>query len=138
MVIIKEENLVSMIQHARNQFPEEACGLLVGKKENENYVIETVFFLENTEHSRIHFTISPSDQLKALKQARTMGLEILGNWHSHPDTPARMSNEDKTFAVDHRKLYAILSLREYEKPVFHVFLWDEAAEDFIKQEVKGE
>ena len=46
--------------------------------------------------------MDPKEQLKAIKDMRANGLTPLGNWHSHPETPARPSQEDIRLAYDRR------------------------------------
>jgi proteasome lid subunit RPN8/RPN11 len=48
-------------------------------------------------------------------------VEILGNWHSHPFTPSRMSDEDLRLAVDKNASYLILSLADMNNPVLNSF-----------------
>ena len=52
---------------------------------------------------------------------RAEGLKPLGNWHSHPETPSRPSEEDKRLANDPNASYLILSLQEKERPVLNAF-----------------
>ena len=52
---------------------------------------------------------------------RDEGLSPLGNWHSHPETPSRPSEEDKRLANDSRASYLILSLAEEDNPVLNAF-----------------
>ena len=82
-------------RYSRHIILKEACGLISGKEENGVKIIEKVYFLENTDHSNEHFNISPKDQLFAIKDMRKKNLVPLGNWHSHPESPSRPSEEDK-------------------------------------------
>ena len=68
--------------------------------------------MENIDHSEEHFSFAPKDQFAALKYARSKGLKILANWHSHPASPSRPSQEDIRMALDPRIRYAIVSLFE--------------------------
>ena len=52
---------------------------------------------------------------------RANGLVPLGNWHSHPESPSRPSEEDKRLAYDSKASYMILSLMEREQPVLNSF-----------------
>ena len=63
----------------------------------------------------------PKDQLAAIIDMRKNGLEPLGNWHSHPETPARPSKEDIRLAFDSEASYLIMSLMDQENPVIHAF-----------------
>ena len=55
---------------------------------------------------------------------RASGLQPLGNWHSHPETPSRQSEEDKRLAYDSNASYLILSLMDDENPVLRSFHTD--------------
>ena len=65
--------------------------------------------------------MDPKEQLAAVKEMRQAGLITLGNWHSHPETPARPSAEDIRLAFDSRASYMILSLMDARAPVLNSF-----------------
>ena len=52
---------------------------------------------------------------------RAEGLSPLGNWHSHPESPSRSSEEDIRLAVDKKASYLILSLMQPDEPVLNSF-----------------
>lgn len=70
--------------------------------------------MENIDHSPEHFSFAPRQQFAALRYAREHGLAILANWHSHPASPSRPSQEDLRLANDPNIRYAILSLLDDE------------------------
>jgi proteasome lid subunit RPN8/RPN11 len=76
--------------------------------------------MTNIDHSEEHFSFDPKEQFAAVKYARKNGLKIVGNWHSHPASPSRPSEEDKRLAYDPNILYFILSLAA-EQPVLNAF-----------------
>ena len=61
------------------------------------------------------------EQLQAVKDMRSLHYEQLGNFHSHPETPSRPSQEDIRLAYDSKASYLILSLQEEEQPVLKAF-----------------
>lgn len=122
MITLKKSDYDKIVSHARSCLPEEACGLIAGTETNGVKEIKEVYLLENTDHSPEHFNISPQDQLKAIKNMRAKGLSPLGNWHSHPETPSRPSEEDKRLFFDSKARYLILSLMEKENPVLNAFI----------------
>jgi proteasome lid subunit RPN8/RPN11 len=65
--------------------------------------------MTNVDHSPEHFSFDPKEQFQAVKRARSLGLELVGVYHSHPATPARMSNEDIRLANDVSLRYLIYS-----------------------------
>lgn len=119
-VILKKADYDAIVAHARVCLPEEACGLIAGHVEGETKTIDKVFFLTNIDRSAEHFSIDPREQLAAVRKARTNGWAMLGNWHSHPETPSRPSAEDIRLAVDSAASYLILSLAE-AVPVLNAF-----------------
>ena len=121
MITLKQNDLDAMIAHAKEHLPEEACGLIAGEKSGGDKVIKKVYYLTNIDHSREHFSLDPKEQLTAIKDMRANGYEPLGNWHSHPESPSRPSEEDKRLAYDSSASYLILSLMEAENPVIHSF-----------------
>ena len=110
-----------MLDHAVGELPNEACGLIAGEKNGSDKVIKKVYLLTNTDHSNEHFSLDPKEQLAAVRDMRKNGLVPLGNWHSHPETPSRPSDEDKRLAYDSTASYLILSLMHSDKPVLNAF-----------------
>ena len=117
---LAQKDYETMLREARVKAPQEACGLLAGTDENGVRIIRKIYVLENVEHSAQHFSLRPEDQLAAIRDMRQNGLKPLGNWHSHPATPSRPSEEDIRLAFDKTATYCILSLAE-EPPVLNAF-----------------
>ena len=86
--------------------PLEACGYCAGR----DGVVHDVLTLRNADQSPEHFSMEPREQFAAVKSARARGLELVGVWHTHPASAARMSQEDIRLANDPDTLYLILSL----------------------------
>ena len=109
----------ALIEQARQDAPNESCGYLLGIPppsaggDGEGLVTEN-YWMENIDHSSEHFSFAPKDQFAALKYARSKNLKILANWHSHPASPSRPSQEDLRLANDPTIRYAILSLLDGE------------------------
>jgi len=117
---IKHSDFEAIVAHARGGLPNEACGLIAGNMVNDIKTIEKVYLLSNPDSSREHFSIDPKEQLAAVKDMRANGIVPLGNFHSHPATPARPSEEDIRMSYDPKASYLILSLAE-ETPVLKAF-----------------
>lgn len=110
MIVRLEYHLYEeMIEYAKTHLPEEACGLIAGVENDGVREIKKVYYLENIDHATDHFTLDPKDQMNAIKDMRANGLKPLGNWHSHPESPARPSIEDVRLAYDSKATYLILS-----------------------------
>ena len=121
MIVLKKADYEKIVAHAKKNLPEEACGLLGGTKEGDVKTVEKVYILTNIDHTNEHFSMDPKEQLAAVKDMRTNGLALLGNWHSHPESPSRPSEEDKRLAYDPTVNYLILSLMDRDQPVLKAF-----------------
>lgn len=118
---IEQHVIDEIIAQAQKDAPLETCGYLMGPNPllqeglgevtPEPTVTEN-YWMENIDHSSEHFSFAPKDQFAALRYAREHGLKILANWHSHPASPSRPSQEDLRLANDPTIRYAILSLHE--------------------------
>jgi proteasome lid subunit RPN8/RPN11 len=97
-----------IVAQAGAEAPNEACGYLAG---TEN-VAKAIIPMVNVDASPEHFSFDPKAQFDAVKRAREWGLALIAVYHSHPATPARMSQEDIRLANDTRPVYLIYSMAE--------------------------
>ncbi|MBD3346071.1 MAG: hypothetical protein GF401_13510 [Chitinivibrionales bacterium] len=103
---IDEGVIRKIIDHAKNDAPLEACGYL---GESEGVIVEA-YPMKNIDQSGEHFSFAPEEQFAVVRQMRGKGQRAAAVYHSHPSTPARMSNEDLRLAVDKSITYVIVSL----------------------------
>lgn len=103
---IPNDIINELIAQARRDEPMETCGYLLGK----DGVVAENYPMENIDHSAEHFSFAPKDQFAALRYARGKGLKILANWHSHPASPSRPSQEYLRLANDPDIRYVMVSL----------------------------
>jgi len=82
--------------HGKRSYRDECCGILLGKVSDSDKIVEDILEIENErqDERQRRFLITPEAYVKADKEARRRGLEILGFYHSHPDHPARPSQYD--------------------------------------------
>ena len=73
---------------SKNEKPNESCAILFGK---DNTVSE-IFLTENIEKSPVNFTISNDELIEAYKIAEEKKMEVMGIFHSHPNSEAYPSN----------------------------------------------
>lgn len=103
---IPQEIADAIIRQAYDELPDESCGLLAGL----DGAVKKRYPLVNTDHSPEHFSFDPREQFRVLKEARAEGFKIIANYHSHPSSPARPSEEDIRLALDPNIIYLIVSL----------------------------
>ncbi|GHV73895.1 Mov34/MPN/PAD-1 family protein [Spirochaetia bacterium] len=121
MLILSNEHFEQMVAHARAGLPNESCGLFAGTITRETKTVKAVYCLKNTDANPEHFSMAPEDQFNAIKDIRKNGWTLLGNFHSHPASPARPSEEDIRLAFDPSLSYIIISLKDPE-PVLKSFI----------------
>lgn len=121
MILLKTEQYNQILKHAIEGLPNEACGLLGGRINEDIKIIDKIYLMENTDKSPEHFSMNPKEQFSAIKDMRNGGLIMIGNFHSHPESPSRPSKEDKRLAFDKDLSYFILSLMDKNKPVLKSF-----------------
>ena len=95
-------------------YPNECCGILLGKDEGDEHVVTSLRPIENARESdeRYHrFLITAEEMMQAELEARRLGLDIVGFYHSHPDHPARPSDYDREHALP---FYSYIILRVAE------------------------
>ena len=102
---LTESDKKVLSEHSENQKPNEACAILFGK---DNQVSE-LFLAENIEESPVNFTISNEQLIEAYKIAEEKQLEVIGIFHSHPNSDAFPSNTDMKFMQSNPVVWIIYS-----------------------------
>ena len=120
-----------LIAHAREGFPLEVCGILGGTGES----VSALYRMTNTDASNEHFTMEPREQFAVVKDLRGKGLAMLGVYHSHPETPARPSEEDIRLAYTPGVSSVIISLADPRQPVVKSYKIDQGRVDQEEIEV---
>lgn len=115
-ITIDKDVVDEIVRQARRQLPDEACGYLLGKGTR----VTAQYPMTNADHSPRHFSFVPREQFEAVRFARKERLDVVGNWHSHPASPSRPSDEDIRLAYDPDILYFILSIAS-DTPVLNAF-----------------
>ena len=114
-LILLPEHLQQIGRHGEATYPEECCGLVLGKITPTERIGVELWKTENSwskqesfttteeewgkEYSkRNRFTIAPREMLRAQKEARNRQLQIMGIYHSHPDGQPVPSECDRRIA----------------------------------------
>ncbi|MEX2273502.1 MAG: M67 family metallopeptidase [Vicinamibacterales bacterium] len=107
----------ALIAHAEREAPHECCGLLIGK----GNTVREAHPARNKMASQTRFQINPADHFVAIRKARAAGLEVIGAYHSHPDSAALPSARDLAEASEGAPVMLIVSLVP-PAPVVRAFL----------------
>lgn len=95
-------------------YPNECCGILFGSDVDGGHAVKALKPIDNARESgeQYHrFLITAEDMVQAELEARKLGLDIVGFYHSHPDHPARPSDYDRDHALP---FYSYIILRVAE------------------------
>jgi proteasome lid subunit RPN8/RPN11 len=106
-----------LIAHAREEFPRECCGILLGRGEE---IVEARRARNVASSPATRFVIDAKDHIDARRDGRARGLEILGFYHSHPHGAAVPSATDVAEAAYPGSVYAIIGLAA-DAPEVRVF-----------------
>ena len=87
----------SLEQHANVQSPLEACAILFGTSNDKTWETTDIFLTENIDKSEVNFTISNEQLMEGYTMAEDKGLDIVGIFHSHPNSQPSPSNTDIKF-----------------------------------------
>ena len=104
-IILKQSDKKILSQYSENQKPNEACAILFGKN---NQVLD-IFLAENIDESPINFTISNEQLLEGYKIAEDKKMDVIGIFHSHPNSDAFPSKTDKKFMQSNPVVWIIYS-----------------------------
>ena len=96
MIRVEAEAWAAMVAHAEATFPNECCGAMIGKIDGESKVVTRALPMENayTGTQEDRYELRPEDLLKADRDARAAGMDLIGIFHSHPDCDAYFSKTD--------------------------------------------
>jgi proteasome lid subunit RPN8/RPN11 len=117
-LILTEAQLAQIFVHTKAEAPNEACGLLAGLDQHVLHVLPAINVAESP---TVEYLMDPHDQLHHFQTMEAQGLELLGIYHSHPNSPAYPSPTDLSMAYYPEAVYGIVSLLRSENPVMRTF-----------------
>ena len=143
MLRIEYADYEALRAHGEETYPNECCGVLLGKNiagEGDSAAavnhVQQIVRAGNTRTDSAHnrYNIAPQELVKIQRQARGLGLDIVGFYHSHPDHPAHWSQTD--FAEAHwiGCSYVITSVERGKAAITNSFLLTGTTEDDKKFE----
>lgn len=96
-IVFSKNQLDILIKHARQNAPNESCAIIFGKHENDRLITREIVLTNNIEESPVRFAISSDELIKAYEHAERNDLDIIGIFHSHPDSAAYPSAMDRNY-----------------------------------------
>ena len=138
MIRIGENQLAQIRDHGVRDYPYECCGLLLGRYYEDGKLVSETYPISNAREEsakRNRFLIEPHELMQGERYARSKDLEVVGFYHSHPDSPAVPSQYDLEHAWPTYS-YIIVSTRANEAG--DLFSWEQETDRsrFNQEELK--
>jgi [CysO sulfur-carrier protein]-S-L-cysteine hydrolase len=116
-VKISQQLVDEIVAHARQEAPNECCGMLGGA----NGSAETVYRSINAEASPLRYSLDANDQFRIVREMEERGEELAGIYHSHTASAPYPSQTDVNLAAYPDAVYVIVSLQDPETPEIRGF-----------------
>ena len=138
MITISSEQLAEICEHGVRDYPYECCGLLLGRYEANSKVVSETYPISNAREEsakRNRFLIQPEELMRGEKYARGKDLEVVGFYHSHPDSPAVPSQYDLEHAWP---TYSYIIVSTSKEKAGDLFSWEQEADrsKFLQEELR--
>ncbi len=125
MIRVPKDKLAEIREHGVRDYPYECCGLLLGRYGEHGKTVTETYPISNAREEsakRNRFLITPEELMKGERYARSRNLEIVGFYHSHPDSPAVPSK----FDLDHAwPTYSYIIVSTSEGQSGDLFSWEQ-------------
>ncbi|MBM2819841.1 MAG: Mov34/MPN/PAD-1 family protein [Nitrosarchaeum sp.] len=108
-IIITESQKKTLSNHADNEKPNESCAILFGMTSGKKNTVKEVFLTKNIDESPVNFTISNEQLIQAYNMAEEKKMEVIGIFHSHPNSETYPSVTDKKFMCSNPVVWLIYS-----------------------------
>jgi proteasome lid subunit RPN8/RPN11 len=115
--VLERKYADEIIAQAREETPNECCGVLAGRDGR----VERLFRAVNAEKSPYRYNVDPHDLLRIYRECDAKGWDFLAIYHSHTHTEAYPSPTDVRLAAWPESIYIIVSLTDPENPALRAF-----------------
>ena len=138
MITVSEQLLGEIREHGVRDYPYECCGLLLGRFADEGKIVQETYPISNAREKsakRSRFLIEPHELMRGERYARERDLEVVGFYHSHPDSPARPSQYDLEHAWP---TYSYIIVKTLAEQATDLFSWEQEPDRsrFNPEEIK--
>ena len=103
-ILLNQKQVDVLMQHSEKSGVSESCAMLFGIHSNQQWNVKEVFLTHNSYGNNTgngspetNFIISPEQLLEGYQLAEKKQLELVGIFHSHPNSAASPSNTDKKY-----------------------------------------
>lgn len=147
---LTQSELNEIFAHAEEAYPEEACGIVIGKpSDSDTNIVRRCANLANQYHqddpilyprdAKTAYKMDPKDLLRIQSEADVKGLDFILTYHSHPDHEAYFSESDQEQASPDgeplwpRLRYLVVSVKNGKASYFKIFRWDSIERQFTEE-----
>lgn len=113
-----------IVAHAREDAPNECCGLIAGDGDGR---VHRLYRMTNVEQSPYRYNVDPKELLQVYNEVERQGWDLVGIYHSHTATEAYPSPTDVRLASWPGACYLIVSLADGHNPVLRGFFITDGA-----------
>ena len=127
MIFVPKKQLDEIREHGVREYPYECCGLLLGRFAEDGKIVDETYPISNAREEsarRNRFLITPEEVMRGERYARDHDLEVVGFYHSHPDSPAVPSKYDLEHAWP---TYSYIIVSTSEGQSGDLFSWEQEA-----------
>ncbi|MCH8064385.1 MAG: M67 family metallopeptidase [Chloroflexi bacterium] len=117
MLTLDRSYVDEMIAHAREDVPNECCGIIAADDGTATKLYRAV----NAEASPYRYNVDPKDLLRIYRDLDDRGWDVMVIYHSHTHTEAYPSPTDTSLAAWPDAYYVIVSLEDEANPVVRAF-----------------
>ena len=131
MLKIGQSDYAALRRHGEETYPDECCGVLLGRISDDIRLVTAVARCENTrtDSPQNRYHIDPRELIRIQRESRGRGEDIIGFYHSHPDHPAQWSATDLAEAHWIGCSYVITSVDQGKAAVTNSFELTGTTED---------
>jgi proteasome lid subunit RPN8/RPN11 len=117
LLTLPSEFIEEMIAHAKEDAPNECCGIIAGA----GGLATKLFRAKNAEASPYRYSVDPQDLFRIHRECEESGWDFLAIYHSHTASEAYPSPTDVRLAFWPDAHYVLVSLMQPETPVVRAY-----------------
>jgi proteasome lid subunit RPN8/RPN11 len=139
MLVISKKILDDIFAHSRETYPDECCGILVGRDDGGKRIISESHRAKNVSEGRKHdrYLIDEKKLIEVMKATRGQAVDVVGFYHSHPDYPSRPSGYDTETAAWSGYSYMIVSVTKDAIASFQSWVMPDGAGSFEEEALEA-
>ena len=112
VLLLRRRDFNDIVRYSEETYPAEACGILIGKSSGTKKTVKGVRRARNILNSNSRYQVDPVEQLKAFEESEKKDQQVLGFYHSHPNSPAFFSEIDRVQACYPGYSYLVYSVKD--------------------------